>query len=513
MAGRLSRFLICLVLSPAAAGAGPILDFIRSYDLNDYALGVAFSASHSPYVGAATSVFPYPYLTSFRDSAFTRDWVLLAEGDVGFRYVTKSEWEFGLVGRLQTLGLGNEVKPELRGLDDRAWTIEMAPMIGYRGWPIHINARTYFEVLGRHDGTVSQLTFSLPREYERGFLVPSVRALHRDAAYTDHYFGVSQFESRPNRPEYSPGSSTSWDARIRWGYAISDKWLLSGAVGVEFLDSVITDSPIVGRDETWFGNIGIAYNSDIFRPRVSDTGKRQPRFEIRVGAFSDTGDAVIIRDDQGGAPGDEIDLEDVLGVSENETVFVLDVIYRFNPFHRLEVGYHELIRKGTATLDRDVRFGETTFAQDSVLNTAFRSEILRFSYAFSLMNDEQKELGVMAGVHVTNGDTEIYSQTTGDVETSDMSTPLPVVGLHGALSTGPNSALGARAQIFAMEFDRVSGHMIYLMLEWQRTFRDRFSAGVAYNFYRTDLESSDRDVSGRFQTTHHGPALFISANF
>lgn len=513
MSGRLSKTLFVISLFPVPTTAGPFLDFIRSYDLNDYSLGVAVSASQSPYSGGDTSVFPYPFLTSFRDSAFTRDWILLSEGDVGLRFVSKSEWEVGVVGRLQTLGLGNSDAPQLSGLTDRAWTIEMAPMIGYRGWPVHINARTYFEPLDRHDGNVSQLTFSLPREYDKGFLVPSVRAIHRNAAYTQHYFGVSALEARPGRPEYTPGSSTSTEARVRWGHAITDRWLLTSSIGVEFFDSEITNSPIVSRDKAWFGNIGLAYNSDIFRPRESDIGKRQPQLEIRLGAFSDTGSAVIIRDAQDGVPGDELDLENVLGVSEHHTVFQFDAIYRFNPFHRLEIGYHELVRKGTTTLTRDVRFGDTTFTEGSIVDTQFDSELLRFSYAFSLMNDEQKELGVMAGVHVTHGSTDIVSQTTGDREQSDVSTPLPVIGLHGSLSLGPKSTLGARAQIFAMEFDRVEGNMIYLMLEWQRAFGDSFSAGIAYNYYRTRLDSTDRDTAGRLETTHHGPLLFLSANF
>ena len=139
------------------------MDFIRAYDLNDYSLGVAVTAVESPYVGGETSFFAYPYLTSFRDSSFTRDWFLISEGDLGIRYVTESEWEFGVVGRVQTLGLGDNDSPELRGLNDRTWTIEMAPMIGWRGWPVHIRFKTYFEVLGRHGGNTSQLAFLIAR--------------------------------------------------------------------------------------------------------------------------------------------------------------------------------------------------------------------------------------------------------------------------------------------------------------------------------------------------------------
>jgi len=288
----------------------------------------------------------------------------------------------------------------------------------------------------------------------------------------------------------------------------------SGGISVEFLDSEITDSPIVEKDKIWSVNIGLAYNTDTFQPRFSDLGgKRQPKLEIRLSAFSDSGDAKIIRDADDGSPVDEIDLEDVLGVSANETIAQFDAIYRFNDFHRLEVGYHELVRSGTATLGRNARFGDTVLADGTIVNTRFESELLRFSYAYSLMNDSQKELGVMAGVHVTKGVTDIESADSGERERFEVSTPLPVIGLHGSVELGAKSSLGAKVQMFAMEFDRVEGWRMYMTLEWQRRFTDSFSAGIAYNFYQTELDSTEADSRGTLRTRHHGPVLFISANF
>jgi outer membrane scaffolding protein for murein synthesis (MipA/OmpV family) len=513
IAGR-TWLLFCALSISEVALAGQVMDFIRSYDLNDYSLGVAVTAAETPYIGGATSFFTYPYLTSFRDSSFTRDWFLISEGDLGIRFVTESDWEFGVVGRVQTLGFGDNDAPELRGLNDRTWTIEVAPIIGWRGWPVHIKFKTYFETLGRHGGNTSQLIFSLPKEYERGFIIPSIRAVHRNSEYTDYYFGVDADEARPTRPQYQAGASLSARARIRWGYAFTEKWLLSGSLSYEHLDSEITDSPIAGQDDIWSVNIGLAYNDDIFKPRISDLGeKRQPKLEIKMAAFSDSGDAKVTRDAAEGAPGDEIDLEDVLGVSLNDTVMQFDAIYRFNDFHRLEIGYHELSRNGTATLNNDIIFGDTVFAAGTTVNTSFETEVLRVSYAYSLMNDEQKELGVMAGVHLTKGTTDIESVTTGERERSDVSTPLPVIGLHGSVQLGADSTLGGRAQVFGLEFDRVDGHMIYMMLEWQRRFGDDFSAGLAYNFYRTKLDAKNADAHGTLQTRHHGPVIFISANF
>ena len=89
--------IFVLLLAMPAAQAGPILDYIRNYDLNDYALGVAYSVSESPYQGVDSSGFAYPYLTSFRHNAFTNDWLILTGGDAGVRWVNDAGWVLGAV--------------------------------------------------------------------------------------------------------------------------------------------------------------------------------------------------------------------------------------------------------------------------------------------------------------------------------------------------------------------------------------------------------------------------------
>ena len=67
------------------------LDYVRSVDLNDYALGVSLSTSQNIYAGSDASVFFYPYLTSFTNAAFTDNWFVVGEGDLGIRYITNND--------------------------------------------------------------------------------------------------------------------------------------------------------------------------------------------------------------------------------------------------------------------------------------------------------------------------------------------------------------------------------------------------------------------------------------
>lgn len=507
---------LALIYSLAAvegAFAGPIMDYIRSYDLNDYSIGLAISASQTPYSGGEDSTFGYPYLTSFRDPSFTDDWLLVEDGNLGIRWV-KGGWQLGVAGRIQTRGLGTSDAPILSGLDDREWTLEVTPIIGWRGWPVHINFRTYAEVLGHHDGLVSELDFSLPKEWSRGYIVPAVGFIYQDQDYTNYYYGISPAEALPMRPEYQAGESLNTEVKVRWGYAITNKWLLSGSFGMEFLDDEISNSPVIDKDSLWSVNVGLAYNSNVFRPRISErTGPKQPRFEFRLGAFRDNIDSKVIYESSAGNPGSEIDLEDVLGISAEETIMQLDMIYRIAEFHRLELGYFEMSRNGSAVLQEAVTFGDEDFSVAQALSSSFETEVLRFGYAYSLMNDDQKELGFMAGFHYSKFNTVIEDPETGQRAVSNNATPLPVIGLHGSVALGQKMTLGARVQIFRMDFDQYEGSLNYATLDLQRHIGENFSVGLGYNYYAFKLVSRDNSSSGSLEVRHQGPVLFFSTHF
>ena len=494
--------------------AGRLLDYFHAYDLNDYALGLALTAKQNPYADADIGISAYPFLTSFHDSAFTDDWFLVRDGDVGVRWVSQSGWELGAVGRLQTLGLGNNETDELLGIEDRKWTLEIGPTIGWRGWPVHIHLKSYAEVSDRHDGLISQLALSLPLKWSRGYLVSSVELIYQDSDYVNYYYAVSAAEAKPTRPAYAASAATNLAFKARWGYALNDKWLLSGAVGFEQLDSAITGSPIVGRDHIWSTRIGLAYNADIFQPREYRHSDKSPRrFELRIGAFHDMISSKVARDTIDGVPGLEIDIEDILGIPDEETVLQIEAIVRLGHYHRLEFAYFELSRHGSVVLSSDLTFGDEVFSSGATIASKIDAKIFRASYAYSLIKDSQKELGVMAGVHVADFDTRITDEASGQRESSKAGTPLPVIGLHASVVLGQSTTLGARMQFFRMDFDRYEGSLNYLTLDLQRRFGANWSAGMGYNYYRMNLHSSDSNVNGYLKLRHHGPVLYLSAFF
>ena len=497
----------------ASAHAGGFLDFIRNYDLNNYALGVAYSVSQKPYVGAENSGFAYPYLTSFRHNAFTDDWLILTGGEAGFRWVSQSDWILGAVGRINTQGTGVNAVEDLLGFDSRNWAVEVSPVVGWRRWPVHLELRHYVEVFSDYGGPATEFWASLPMEYSRGWIVPSVRLIHNSSERNRYYYGVSATEL-PGVNPYDPGSSTNLKLDLNVGFAINERWLLSGRISHEWLGSEISDSPIVTRDGLWSGNIGIAYNSDVFRG-VGYEGEsfRIPGLEIRAGIYKNNTDSKFIRLPTGGGPAEEISLEDVLGVNRRDNVLHLDGIFRFAHFHRLHFGYLELGRESTTTLLQDLEVGDEVFPAGVQIDVDTDLQSWRLSYGFSLMNDAQKELGVLAGMHVTKIESTILSPDTGQRVESKVDTPLPVIGVFGSVAITEKTDLGARIEIFRMEFDRYEGSLNAFYLGVNHYFTEKIGAGIGYNYFAMNLDSPDQRLRGSVEIRHHGPIVFASFNF
>jgi outer membrane protein len=511
------RFLItivCFGLLPLDAHAGKWLDYLRKYDMNDYALGLAVTVSASPYRGEDNKTFVYPYLTSFEHPGLTDGWFVVRNGELWLRRVTNAGWEFAVGGRMQTLGFGNHESDSLSGVSAPKWTIEFGPGVGLRRWPVQVHLAAFVEPTNRHDGITGELSFSYPIKHSRGYIVPNVAAVYQDDRYTDYYYGVSDVEATAGRPAYEPGDALNTEIRVDWAYAITDKWLLSGKLGYELLDDSIQNSPLVDRDDLWSVNLGIAYNEHVFdTPDYAlDLGDAS-RFDLRVGIFNTRVDSKIGRETVDGVPGEEIDLEDLLGESDNENVAQIDAVWRISRYHRLEASFFELVRNGSFTLPEELRHGASTYSAGVDLESRSHFKSIRVGYAYSLMRDTQKELGLMAGVHFSSFDSIISSMQGDELEKSRLDAPLPVFGAHGSVNIGQKTVVAARLQLFRTDYDQYEGSLNYFTVDVQRRIGEQFNVGLGYNYYFMKLKSSDEDLNGYVKIEHRGPTLFFGYQF
>jgi outer membrane protein len=444
----------------------------------------------------------------------TDDWILIRDGGLGLRWVTDNHWELGVIGRIQTRGLGDLQNTDLLGISDKKWAVELGPTVTWRGWPIHVNWTTYAEPTDRHDGLTSEVALLWPTEWSRGYFVPSIAMKIQSDDYADYYYSVTPEEATPERSAYQAQANTTAEIKLRWGYAVSEKWLLTGTLTYEALGSEITDSPIIDEDHVWSAGLAFAYNADVFQSReYGGTTRFAERFEFRIGSFRDGIKTTVARDTVDGVPGFETDIEDILGASDTETVLQFDATMRLAHYHRLAVGYFEFGRDSTTTLEDDLEIGDTIFPAGTEVNTQVDFSALYAGYSYSLIRNTQLEIAVMAGIHFIDSKAEIRADSTDQRALSNASTPLPVIGLNASLALGEKALLSAKLQTFRTDYDRYEGSLNYATLDVQYRLGQNVSVGLGYNYYGMKLSSTEVNVNGHIKVRHQGPVAFFSIGY
>ena len=119
----------------------------------------------------------------------------------------------------------------------------------------------------------------------------------------------------------------------------------------------------------------------------------------------------------------------------------------------------------------------------------------------------------MGGLHLSELAVNVRTDTGDQVERSRSSTPLPVIGLNGALFFGDRTSLRARIHIFRTDFDQHEGSLNYAALDLERLFGSRTRVGIGYNLYATRLNSRDESLDGSLKIRHHGPVLYVTMGF
>jgi hypothetical protein len=256
------------------------------------------------------------------------------------------------------------------------------------------------------------------------------------------------------------------------------------------------------------------------------------KFTVRLSSFFASTKTEIRVDSNDGAVGEKISFENDLNLPDRETLPLLDITYRFNPRHMIDFSYVNLGRSATKTFER---LGVTTdniqWTAGAELQSRFESETFRLAYGYSFIHDEKKELGILAGVHLTrfdvkmsgkgslisvdaNGNEVVDVATEGNRKyESGFNVPLPVLGLHGAYALTPKLHVRGWGQFFSLNYEDYDGSLINIagMLEYD--LPKKMGVGLGYTYYGYNLDVDRSNLQGSFEYDFNGPTAFIYAAF
>ena len=246
-------------------------------------------------------------------------------------------------------------------------------------------------------------------------------------------------------------------------------------------------------------------------------GNAQPsvgaeRASILIGAFI-TDRQSSTRLDSGSGEGTEIDLEDDLGLESSTNVARLGGYVWLGRRHRLDGAYFDLKRESTFLIDETIEFGDETFAVNTVIESESKLSIIKADYTFAVLARDRGYLGLTAGLYIADTSMTMRQATLGQVESEDVTAPLPLFGVRGDYAINDRITLRGAAQWFGFESEDVDGRLTDFYVGADYGFGERMAVGIAYNRVAMNLGAiEDRGFNSRLDWGYDGFLLYFKVD-
>ena len=220
-----------------------------------FSVGLGGVGRSSPYAGDDAGVFqPLPAIT-YNGSRLQWFGPSLRYGLVG-----TDELRLAATATYRLRAYEEDDSSALAGMGDREDTL-MAGLAVISELPAGVNLSLGYEhdVLDQIGGGAAQLAASRSFQWGAARFSPELGLNWTSSRLADHDFGVASDVAAVGRPAYDVGDYLSVELGVGSFVELSRDWRLSFDVGVEFLPSEVTDSPIVEDDQVFKGFVSLTY--------------------------------------------------------------------------------------------------------------------------------------------------------------------------------------------------------------------------------------------------------------
>jgi outer membrane scaffolding protein for murein synthesis (MipA/OmpV family) len=269
----LASLTLCGLSAAQEAARTPIVDA----DPGTPGLGGGVRVGSSPYRGGAAQVDLVPlYL-------YEGKWFYSHGTEMGFHPYRNRRFSFDLFARYRFLELDPDDDDYLEGLDEREQTVDGGLSFAVRGKWGSVRAAWMTDLLDRHEGAQTELTYRYAFSRGRWTFSPYVSAIWMDDDLSDYYFGVDPDEARTGRPEYELGSTFNLDYGLNTSYAWGRSIRVFANLGLREWDADIVKSPIVDKAITPAVFVGASYLfGNVYEPAVGAGPERAREWSWRV---------------------------------------------------------------------------------------------------------------------------------------------------------------------------------------------------------------------------------------
>jgi hypothetical protein len=253
-------------------------------------------------------------------------------------------------------------------------------------------------------------------------------------------------------------------------------------------------------------------------------------FRVYIGAFTPTlRSEITINGDNVTPP--PLDIEDVLGVSDSDTVLWGGFQWTISQRNSIEIEVFQLKRDGSVDLFPDpVAVGDLIIESGSI-NSAFDLSVARVTYGFALKRSKRMNLRLKGGLHIADFSAGLQLQgavcdvglgqmppgcpvgQTPPQESEEVTAPLPHFGVSYGYAISENVAVRLQVLAFALEVNNIDGSLVELDadLDWKPWRNIGF--GLGFRYFNVNVEAKGSNLNGEFDLEYYGPAVYVAGSF
>lgn len=218
-------------------------------------VGVGVIAQSSPYRGADGAVYRViPAIT------YIGDRLQVLGPSAQFGIVSRKYLRVAATATYRLGAYEEDDSPILAGLGDRRDTLALGLAI-QRELPAGFSVSAGYDqdVLDRGGGGLASLGLERGLQWGRTGITPGVELHWLSADQANYDFGVAADKTTPERPAYRLDDTLSVEAKLSTFVEITDNTRVFISTGIEFLDSDVRRSPIVGEDHVLHAFVALTY--------------------------------------------------------------------------------------------------------------------------------------------------------------------------------------------------------------------------------------------------------------
>jgi hypothetical protein len=241
------------------------------------------------------------------------------------------------------------------------------------------------------------------------------------------------------------------------------------------------------------------------------------KFRVSAGFFESVTNTSIQVGVNGAENGTPIDFEKDFGTGADFSTFLTNFQWRISRRSRINMGYFNLNRSASPTLQKDIIFDSVTYPANSKVDAYFNTSIYQFSYGYAIVEKPNYEIGLSVGTHTIGSKIGISSNgnNVGLVTNNDFgfTAPLPDLGVWGGYAFSKRFAVNLDFSYLSLTFNNIYGRIIAYNLLFSYLLTKQVYLSLAYTGLNFKVKKSKEDLNGDFSWGYNGPTIIASFSF